>query len=107
MAPREALRDRGSRLAASLRRGWFHVWQVAWFGGGAIVAVLLVARWGWPATALEAPFFAWFLGYLVVVDLLSPRHVAPERWRITRWFVAGGLALTVVLVLRHGYRIVG
>lgn len=107
MARRDAIREWGAGLAASLRRGWFHVWQVAWVGGGALAAALLVVRWGWPATALEAPFFVWFLVYLLVVDLLSPRHVAPERWRITRWFVAGGLAVAVVLALRHGYGIVG
>lgn len=101
MPPSDARTGRGEKVVAGLRRSWFRYWLVIWFVGGAATAALLVLGVGWPYEALEAPFFLWFVSYLVVVDLFAPRHAAPDRWRLARWIVAVGLLVSGAFAVRY------
>lgn len=86
---------------ASNRVVTFAAWQGIWMVVTLWTALLLWADLQSLVTVLEGTFFVGFIGFLLGVELVGHRHVAPEIWARARWGVAvGGLALAL-LVLRR------
>lgn len=110
--PADSGSDRSERGRPSTANGGryrrFRGWQILW----------AVAIWGVPALAayfyqMEIPdeellYVVWFVGFLLGVELLAPRHVASDLWRKLRlrWIVFGGSVVVAFIVLEEVLEVV-
>ncbi|WP_135305885.1 hypothetical protein [Haloarcula amylovorans] len=83
------------------RLGGFGTWQLLWVL--VTVGLLLPFENAFPPSlrVFEMAFLTWFIGFLVGVELLVSDGAAQSMRQKRYVVVAGGIAVTVAIVVRH------